>query len=171
MDTIELVEALLYKIPSIRLAFLGLNIMSLERKISASEHKEFLNIIKPFNNPKIISVVGLIHTTMIIEPIKNGKTYSVILINGYKSEIIEISKTKIYDILYKKLSLKDYLPEPFVKKIIYINSYSTELMGIVFSEYSKNMWTIDSPLKLPITSSQKISGKNILNEIIIDLLK
>ena len=170
MDTIELMESLLYKIPSIREAFLGLNIMSLERKISASEHKEFLNIIKPFNNPKIISVIGLVQTTMLIENVKHGKTYSVVLINGYKSEILDLSKTKIYDILYKQLSLKDYLPEPFVKKIIYIDDYSKELIGVVFSEYSKNMWTIDSPLELPITSSQKVSGKNIINEIIINLL-
>lgn len=171
MDTIELIECLLYKIPNIRNAFLGLNIMSLERKISASEHSEFLNLIKPFNNPKIISIIGLISTTMIIEPVKNGKTYPVIIINGYKSEILDISKTKIYNTLYNQLSLKDYLPEPFVKKIIYIHSYSKELKGVIFSEYCKNMWTINSPLELPITSFQKISGKNIINEIILDVLK
>lgn len=171
MNTIDLVESLLFKNPKMRKAFIGLNIISLERKISTNEHSEFKNILIPFNNPKIISIFGITQLTAIIEPTKNGRTYSIILINGYKSEILECSKTKINDILYKHLKLKDYLPEPLFKKIVYIKDFDCNLKGIVFSEYSNNMWTIDDPLKLPITSKQKISGKIIIKEILSDILQ
>lgn len=170
MDTIELVEAMLYKMPNIRKAFLGLNIMSVERKISSSEHPEFKNILKPFKNPKIISIVGLTQLTAIVEPTKIGKVYPVILINGYNSEITELSKTGLSDRLFKHLRYRDYLPAPFVKKIIYISNYDGSLNGIVFSEYGPNKWTIDDPLNLPIKSDQKIGGKVIINEVISDLL-
>lgn len=170
MNTIELCEALLYKIPDIRKAFIGLNIMNLERKISASEHPEFKNILKPFNNPKVISVVGLTHLTAIVEPIRDGKVYHTILIQGKNAEITAFGKTKMINILFQHLKLKDFLPPPLVKKIIFIDSYKDKLLGLVFSEYRNGMWTIDDPLQIPLTSCSKMSGKVILNEVISEML-
>ena len=170
MESMELVEALIYKIPNLRKAFMGLDIMNLERKVSASPHPEFKNVLKPFVNPKIVSIVGLTQLTALIEPTKNGRTYPVILINGHSSSIVEFSKTKISDTLFHHLKWKDYLPAPFVKKVIYINNYDEKLTGMVFSEYAPNKWTIDDPLQLPIRSKQKVGGKVIINEILMDIL-
>lgn len=171
METRELVEALIYKFPDLRKAFIGLNIINLERKVSASSHPEFKNILKQFKNPKIISVVGLTQITALIEPTKNGRTYPIILINGNNTSIEDLSKTRISEILFQHLRWKDYLPAPFVKKIIYISDYKKSLKGMVFSEFRPNQWTIDDPLKLPITSFRKVGGKVIINEVLQDILQ
>lgn len=172
MNTLELVEALLYKIPDIRNAFMSLNVMNLERKISASEHPEFRNIIKPFTKPKIISVVGLTQITLLVEPTDSYRVHPTIVINGHRSDILELSKTRMVDMLHRHLKLRDYLPEPFVKKIIYIDQYgSNGLKGVVFSEFGLNRWTVDDPLQLPIVSQQKIGGKDILKEVLSSIFE
>lgn len=172
LSTIELVETLLYQFPELRKVFLLLNIMSIERKISASSHPEFKNILKPFLNkmPKVVSVVGLTQITILISQEKIGRTWPIIIIKGDKSEILECSKGKICDILNKHLKWKDYLPEPLIKKIIYISDYNEKVTGVVFSEYRKNMWTIYNPLDIDVKTTQKTTSLVIINEILADIL-
>lgn len=180
LDTKDIIESLIYRMPEIRKAFTGLGILSLERKISSINHPEFSNILKDFKKEhiKIISIVGLIQTTFIIEPIKVGRLYPTIIISGNSTEITNLSKTGLLSTISKYLNIRDYLPAPFCRKIIYIenflnvdiNTNDIYLEGVVFSELRTNYWTIDDPLKLPTTSVQKISGRAIINEIILDII-
>lgn len=174
MKTNLIVETLLYNCPSIRRVFLNLNIMSLERKISAREHKEYNHLLENFKdskNIKIISVVGIVQTTMLISLEKTSRVHDVIIIRGNDSEVTQMGKTKITRDLIINLYWKDFLPEPFVKKIIYIDEFnSLETKGIVFSEVEKNIWTVDDPMNVEITNSRKISGKAIIKEIVDSVL-
>lgn len=173
MNTLKIVESLIYKNPNIRKALMALNIINRDRIISPNNHLEFNNILKNFNNPKIISCVGIIQLTIIIESKKINRTYPTIFINGYNSEIKNVGKTYLIKELNRFMNVKDFLPQPLIRKIIYINNFSNDdnLEGVVFSEYSKNLWTLEDPLNFNIESSLKTTPKEILTEILNDCLE
>lgn len=179
MDTIKLVESLIYKNPDIRKVMMALNIVNIDRKISPTNHSEFNNILKNFENPKIISCVGMIQLTVLIEPKKINRTYPTIFINGYNSEIKNVGKTFLIKELNKYMNIKDFLPPAFIRKIIYIDNYKkkdnnnneNKIDGVVFSEYSKNLWTLGNPLDFEINNSLKTTPREILSEILNDCLE
>lgn len=190
METVDIIEGILFKIPSIKIALSSLGFFYNGRTISATNRPEFNNILSNFNSPKIISVVSITQLTMIIEPIFLDRKIPVIIINGDSCEIKTMSKTLIQSTLYSHLNIKDFLPKPFVKKIIYISDYGLKstnnnkcdinnlidykeevLSGVVFSEYTSGVWTIDDPLSLPVNNTQKIWPNAILFELMNDLLK
>lgn len=169
MNTIEICEHLLFKIPKIRNALFSLNIISNERNIAPVEHNEFNNIISDFENPRIISAIGIVCLTIIIEPKIISRKYNIIIINGYSSEKMILSKTGICDLIYRTLNIRDFLPMPLTKKIIYISDFS-KMEGVIFSEYSKNLWTINDPMLLPSKNTMKTNVKNIIDKIVCDAL-
>lgn len=170
MDTIEILETLVFKIPKLRKVFIELDVINQSRNISPKDRKEFKNLLKDFNNPKIIDVIGLTEVIMIIEPIKIGKQYPVIIFEGYQCKIIKLSKSSIISYLRSSISIKDFLPDPLVRKIVYISDYEKDVNGLIFSEYQKGFWTIDkNPLSLNVDTSQKCSIYNILIEILNDI--
>lgn len=169
MNTIEVCEHLLYKIPNLRESFYALSIIDDNRNIAPIEHKEFENILNYFNNPKIISIFSLVQITLLIEPIKINRKIPVLLINGIFCSRNLFSKTYIHNLILKYLNIKDFLPASLVKKIIYIKDFNT-MDGIIFSEYLKSIWTIDDPLQLPVKNYLKTNPKIIVDKILDDII-
>lgn len=177
METKEIVEALLYKMPELRVSLQNLNIITYQRPWNAAERPEFKNILKDFNNTGIISIIGIVPVTYIIDKTpRSDNTFPVLVIEGYHSYVRYWSMNYIPGEMNEKINIKDFLPEPFHRKIIYIKDYnysptkSSNPIGIVFSEYSKNKWTTEDPMSLPIKNSRKSGSSLILNAVVRDLL-
>ena len=171
METQLLIEALTFKYPEIRKPLLCLNILSEKRNFSPTYRPEFDNILNNFNEIKIVSVIGIIQVTAIIGLRSPIKKYPIILIKGNNSEYHKMTKTMISSLLIKFCSIKDFLPQPFVKKIIYIENFNdNKCEGLVFSEFLKNKWTLEDPLKVPITNYNSCGCGLIIRQIIEDIL-
>lgn len=145
--------------------------------IGSVPHPELENIVTRFTDPKIIIAIGLITSCFIIQ--YESKT---------KVDVIEISldvkyykcssgqlRNKILDVV----KLKDFIPDPLVKKIVLINSFSKIVSGEIFYEVSKNKYTdngdviynfLDFDKKKFINGWQVVDGflKEIRNEQCLD---
>ena len=169
MITTEIVEGLLFKYPEMRQMLIDLNIISEERRISSSEHPEYNHLLSLFKKANVIAVIGVIQTTIFISQKKKGRIFDVMIIKGNSTKITQMSKTLIIKTLVSLLNWKDYLPEPFVRKIVYINHYNEKIVsGIVFSEFGKNTWTLEDPMFIDIKNFRSITGREIINEIVND---
>lgn len=187
MKTKEIIEHLLFKNNNLRFFFQALGIISYERKFTGVEHPEFENILKDFEtdnannyNLSIFSIANIIQTTYIISNHLKNRKYPIIKIQGYKTEILELSKTGILSEFYSCMRIKDFLPDSLVKKIIYFKDLNIEdtsnignikkalNKGLVFSEFRKNQWTIEDPLEIEIQNSNNCTYKDIFYEILED---
>lgn len=167
MDTLDVIEALVWKKPSLRKVFIALDIINETRLITPKEHKEFSNLLVDFKNPIIIDVVGLTECIAIIEPKRINRTFPTIIIEGYHCKISSFSKTALISLLRSSINNKDFLPPPLIRKIIYINDYEKSVNGAVFSEVGKNLWTIDAdPLSLDLKTSANYTAVMILNQLL-----
>lgn len=170
MNTIEVCEHLLYKIPELRESFYNLGILSQGRNIQPKYHEEFEHILDKFSNPKIVSVVGPIQVTYIIEPTDPiRRKYHTIEITGFNCKKMEISKSGFSTYFSSILNIRDFIPQPLVKKLIYFKD-PKQLEGIIFSEYETGKWTIGDPLEIIPKQIINASLKRIMAEIMDDLI-
>lgn len=177
MITKEVLEKLMFDHPDFRHPFQILGILDKNRMISPKDRSELNNLLSVFNEKaKIISVFGQVQLTAIIQPeLKTRNKLPVIFIRGIHCSVLEISKTKLAYELRSTLNLKDYIPDAFVKKVIYIDSFnqSGDVYGEIFSEYLKNKWTLDDPFKvgvkalIPTTGTKLIT--NLVNNLYLDI--
>ena len=156
--------------------------MSDNRVINANRHQELDSLLDEFiddeiiQNPskiKFIVVSGNITVTAII-PMKEGtgksRLHPIMYIMGNLTRIERQSWTLISSELVSYLQIKDFLPPPFCKKIVYIRDWGENFMkGAAFSEVGRNVWTIDDPTKLPIKNTMKCTARIIIANIISDL--
>lgn len=180
----------------LRLALKACKVINSEdRNWMPHNHSELTKVIEKFKTPHIICLVGKIITIFIIEPKKYNRVYPIIQINGNTSRIRNLSKTKLVNECLKYFNIEDFLPEAMCNQIFWIpyNSNKSEkessdhldneilksikenssvvkeeLEMIIFSEVSKNIWTIN-----PNISSINISQKANMtkNKILQNLVK
>lgn len=172
MITKDVLGKLMYNHPNFRSPFTILGILTKDRMISPKDRSELDNLLSVFDtNAKIISVFGQVQLTMIIQPEMKGKRQiPVILIRGIHCTITEMSKTAIIDELKETLNLKDYIPDAFVKKIIYIDSFdNTDTYGMIFSEYTRNKWTMGDPFEVGTKALIKTTGLKLIQGLVDSL--
>lgn len=126
-----ILEALLYKFPDIKNIYNMLDIGT----ISSSEHPEINNIASNFTSPTILISIGILANCYIIQ--RQSKT---------KFHYIEISsevtynfsnKGKLIDDICNNINIKDFVPEPLSKKIVFITNYEDDIQGIIYTKIKK----------------------------------
>jgi hypothetical protein len=178
MQTEDVVSSFIYKDPSMRFAFEALDIVCPERPWTGKEHPELNNQLRWFIKPKIITSIGILESTFIIQPNKvpnKRGLWAVITIEGNYTRFDYLSKDVLYRTILRKLNIHDFVPASFSRKIVYINEYKPGenniggvVSGVVFSEYNVNRWTLDDPLKFDaksIKSSPTVILLKILDEL------
>ena len=178
MITKHVVEHLLAKDTNYRELFQLLNVLNKKRLWGSSIHPELNNVLDNFtydnlNNIRVIMVCGIIQKIFIFDNNKEHRArrcLPVLIIHGNESYVANYSKTKAIAELNSVLTLKDFFPDPFSKKIIYINNLH-DIKPIVFSEYTKKEWTLEDPMILDVnkptnTISSKIIIRNLLEDFI-----
>lgn len=172
MITKDVLGKLMYDHPNFRSPFTVLGILTKDRMISPKDRSELDNLLSVFDsNAKIISVFGQVQLTIIIQPVMRGKRQiPVILIRGIHCTITEMSKTAIIAELKETLNLKDYIPDAFVKKIIFIDSFDEkDTYGFVLSEYMKNKWTLGDPFEVGTKALIETTGLKLIQGIVDSL--
>ena len=170
MNTIDVLQQLIFQNNDLKKVFECFGIISNKNQISVNERPEFKNLLKPFINPKIVAIYGYIEIIALICPIPSDRKYFTLFIQGNECKILKISKNKIVDELFKFISLKDFLPSPLLRKIVFINNYQKYVDGIIFSEIYNNIWTLDNdPLSIKIDTKKRCGAKVILTEVIFSI--
>lgn len=169
MKTKDVIEALIYRHPDFRSVLQIMNVIGIERKISSSEHPELNNVLKNFNNCSVVSTISSIQTIFIVDTSAGTVKHPVIKIEGWNSEILSISKTGISAALNAGINIRDFLPQPFHRKVIYIPDFNLS-KGIVFSEYTKNVWTTGDPMVIPAENKLKAGAREIIDNVVLDLV-
>lgn len=182
-DTFDILGLMLYKIPKLHILLQYLNIVSPEdgRFISTNNSIELSPLISDFvtedilsdpNKIKTIVVVGHLFTIALIPMEKgegNKRIHPIMYITGENIRIEQQSWSLINSELNDLINIKDFLPNPFCRKIIYISSWTQELKGVMFSEVGMNIWTINDPTDLPLKNTMKSGSKEIIRNILLDL--
>lgn len=168
-----------------------------DRSWDALEHSEISKIIEKFETPHIICMVSKIITIFIIEPKKYNRVHPVIQINGNTSRIRNLSKSKILSECLKYSNIKDFLPESMYEQIYWIpyrnkeatiknsdifeevllnsiknesNVPKEELDIVVFSELSKNLWTINPDISnINVNKKTKTTKYKILQALLKEI--
>lgn len=172
MITRDVLGKLMYDNPNFRTPFTILGILTKNRMISPKDRSELSNLLSVFDsNAKIISVFGQVQLTMIIQPTMKGKRQiPVILVRGIHCTITEMSKTAIVAELKETLNLKDYIPDAFVKKIIYIDHFDNQnAYGEIISEYTRNRWTLGDPFEVGTKALITTTGLKIIQGLVDSL--
>lgn len=141
-------------------------------------HSELNTYTNKFVNPIVICTVTNILNCLIIEPTSFNRVYPVISIIGNNSYFYNWSKNNIYKELKRTVDFKDYLPSPACRQIYFIDRFneadnkanvgSRNINAIIFSEYSRGIWTIDPH----ITNVNPTNKTNMTTNIILkELLK
>lgn len=168
MNSISVLEDLLYKHNDLRGCLNALGVINHDRQIESRNHLEFKNILRYFEKDDflIVSIVNIIQVTYIISPENvRRKTKPVIKILGYNADINFMSKNLIIQDMNSILNLKDFLPPAFTRKIIYIPNFKNMDDSFVFSEFRPNIWTLDDPMILPVTNFNECGGLTIISEL------
>lgn len=169
MKSNSILEHLLFQTPSLRKTFIALDLINIHRQIPTCEHKELKNILLPFKDPKIIAVWGLVETIALVSTEVVNRKMSALFISGNEATIMVGSKEKLIGELSQRISVKDYLPPPILRKIVYIFDYK-ECDGVMFSEISLNQWALDSnPLAFELNTLKKCGANLILRQIVSSL--
>ncbi len=134
MKTKEITEGLLYVAQDERYMRMCLEICHVlndrDRNWSSSEHTEF-HFLDSFRNPYFLMFVDKqIHLYLIGDKAK-GKTYNILNIEGYDTELFTMAKSAINKEIVDTLreSRKQFLPSPLSQRIIFINSLKGEFSG------------------------------------------
>ncbi len=167
MDTLDVVEALIWRNAKLRKVFITLDVINERRVITPQEHREFSNLLADFQSPIIIDVVGLTECIAIIEPKRVNRTFPTVIIEGHECKIGSYSRSALMSILRSSINGKDFLPPPLTRKIIYIDKYDSSVDGVVFSEVGRNLWTLDpDPLSLNLKTSANCTSGIILSQLL-----
>lgn len=166
METKDIIEALTYKIPDIRRPLQSLNIINDKRPISPTDRPEFDNSLIDFKRPKIICSIGILQTVFIVEPNLVNRRFPTIIISGKTSRITSISRSGLYERISQYMNISDFIPLPFSRKIILIDEYKDENIGMVISEHIRNNWTKEDPRSLPIENSFKSGCKGVIKTVV-----
>ena len=185
MKTKDVLETLIYNIPDLYAPMQILDIINKDRIISVKNHKEIENLIAPIidyyvkdtvnNKPIIISAYSMTGVTYIVSKEQRRKKHLCVMIYGPDTYIEWKSKSKILEDINAFMNLKDFMPNSFIRKIVYIKDYlinksGTSSDGIVFSEYSGGYWTIGDPFSCDNDTSIKTTPKIILTNICSEYL-
>lgn len=178
MKTKDVVEHLLFSDKHYSSLFNLIGVIDKNRMWGSSKHIELNNVLSNFESSnlefvKVVMVCGIIQKIVIFDSNPDNRIkrcLPCIVIQGHESSIENWSKTKALTEFNSVLNLKDFLPKPFSRKIIYISNLK-KIKPIVFSEYTKNEWTLEDPMILATNKntskmSPKIIIKNILNDFI-----
>ena len=162
MITRDVLGKLMYDNPDFRTPFTVLGILTKNRMISPKDRSELSNLLSVFDHVQL---------TMIIQPIMKGKRQiPVILVRGIHCTITEMSKTAIVAELKETLNLKDYIPDAFVKKIIYIDHFDNQnAYGEIISEYTRNRWTLGDPFEVGTKALITTTGLKIIQGLVDSL--
>lgn len=164
-----------------------------DRNWHAKVRPELDSYMSTFTNPSIICTIDSLITVFIISSEKAGRLYRVLTITGHNTKYETISKSKISSEIVRSLNIKDFIPDSYMKQVIYIprskinydcekenmeesllkdiSEGSDENIGFyLFTEIKKNEWTIDKNitslnLKNKTQTNAKQIIKNILSEI------
>lgn len=173
MLTKDIIEGLLYVNPSLYLPLYSLNVISDDRVVSPKQHPEYEKFLSQFTSPIFFTTINLTEQVLIVQINKEGKRSktAVLIINGNNTEFQMKTKEFIYRQLTYHLIAKDFLPEAFCRKLVCITDYSNgELDGICLSEYKKNAWTFDDPMKIELNKKVKIAaGKELCRSVVNEI--
>mgnify|MGYP000965346183 CR=1 FL=1 len=183
-DTLDIMEQMLYLDHSLHVPFRHLDIISAAegRFVSAARHPELEGLLEPFaeqvRDPEVcslrmVTVVGNISVTAVI-PVKKGggkaRLHHVWYLIGNSSRLEQQSWSYMSAELFDYINFAEFLPEPFCRKIVYFEEWKdSKVLGVVFSEVGKNLWTVGNPMSLPLTQVTSTSAKQIINNIILDI--
>lgn len=165
MDTASraLLESLQYKIPDIR------NIYNLiDINAGSSRHQEIDSIVSNFTDPSVIIAIGIITSCFIIQRESKSKFHVIDISQEaiyYKCNTGEL-RSNILDVL----RIKDFVPDPILKKIVIIDSYEKKVSGNIYYEIYKNKYTNDSDAVHNFLDFNKDEQKNSF-EIVNNYLK
>lgn len=166
METFEILESFVFHHGEYREIFAALNISSVERKIGTVDRPEFKNILKDFDQPKIISILGLKQLTLLVEPKKINRKFPTLMIDGYNTDRMDMSKTGLLRHMRSFINIVDFIPPPLIRKIIYI---SQPQESVTFSEYMRGEWTTEDPMEMEPKNSKTCGAAIILENILDDL--
>jgi hypothetical protein len=170
MQTLDIVEALIFRIPELRKVFDALDIISAKRMVSSARHPELENLLGIFERPAVVAVFGLVQMVVLVEPKQQGKVYPAVVIKGDHASLVRWSRSTLCRELTGVLSANGFLPQPFVKKIVYISDWiHSEMHGVVFSHVG-GKWIVDDPMVLPVPNGKVTNPREILLEVLDDAL-
>lgn len=165
MKTTAVLEQLLFANPNLLDAFRAFGLIQKGKEIVPYEHKELKNLLFPFKNIRIIGIWGLIEQIVLVGLDRSAgkRQMPVIYITGNNSDVGMSSKGKLEDDLLKTIDIRDFLPSPIIRKIVYMNDTGS-LSGKMYSEVLNNVWIEDAdPLSIRIDDKpQKRCGPNII---------
>lgn len=161
--SIAILESLQYKIPSIR------NVYSLiDINVGSSLHKEVDNIVSNFTNPSVIISIGLLTNCYIIQ--RESKTKIHVICISQETIYFKCNTGELVRNIVGSLKLKDFVPDPIMKKIVFINDYNKTVTGEVFYEMNKDRYTNNKKAIYEFLDFDKDSLYNS-NKIISDYIK
>lgn len=200
MNSKPIVESLMYytnnqehMVLSLKLA----RVLNDKRPWTPKENTELRPHLSSFKEPSVLIVIGLIISVFVISKSKDNKRlFDVVNIEGHSSSIQEMGKSKLVKEANKALNTKDYMPQGYLKHIIWIPYFEKEYNDttssdieidtlnmfkndnisedlekvLMFTEHINKEWTIDKNIAIPNPSmNMKTTQREILNKIVKEL--
>lgn len=129
----SLVESFYFKFPKVKQL---LNLIELP--VDKVHHPEHDTILSHFINPQVIVIIGVITRVLLIEPESRTK-FHVICIDQQVTYSLTDTAT-IRKLIRQVISYKDFIPQPFEKKIIRLKDLDS-FEGEMYTEYKKNSFS------------------------------
>lgn len=186
--TKDLVQHMMFIRPDLRIPFRLLGVTDdASRSWGPVEHKELNFLFKNFVPEQlyILGLYGQLQTVVVISiphhvPISGPFAPMSVYIQGEQSTIDGCGLLETLKNVNGMFVQKDFLPEPFCRKIVYVKGWGEENMGdagmvrpycegFAFSEIYSGMWTMDPPWVLGGKSRQKCGFRTIMNNIFLDI--
>lgn len=181
MKTQTIVEGLLYvsgNNPLLRKSLQLVHILNdSDRNWESKPHIE-LYFLDAFKKPKILTIIDKQIHTYIIGDIAKGRTYNILNVEGFTTNLLVISKGDLNKRIstYARESMKLFLPESFVQRIIFISpDYENKLLTdnnvFIFNKlepgnlYKKTTWTIGPNIYDPKKKSYETRASEIIKAI------
>lgn len=174
MNTKDLVEGLLYIKPDLELYFRAAQLIdSLDEKRNWKpvEHNE-IGFINKFTNPKFIVIIETqIHVFIIGDPYVDefGKDrgFHVYIVEGFNCKHTAIDKNRLIGEVKNRTSEDRFLPEGYMKRILYMDSNSIYVWNRIDGKnslFGKTKWSVGTDVYNVNVPAYETSADTILKE-------
>lgn len=165
-----IIEALLFKIPNIKVPLTNLGVINNERMYGSAEHKELKNIMRYFDDDLMIAAVYSSKMIIVVYSMKMGvyRKMPILYIEGQNARLELETKRQSSRYLLNRLQWeKEYIPRGTVKRIVFVNKFDSEnIYGNIYTEWLFGSWTDNSGLKLNETKPFKLKMDEKIDEFI-----
>lgn len=170
-ETVSILEGLLYENKDLKYPLQILDIISIKNVIQPIQKKHLSSILSDFTPPfYFISIASTLYTTALISinPGAGGwNKIPILFISGQFCYKKYLSPSELFEDLYENMKFKDFFPEPFMRKIIFIDGWNKkECYGVCLSEvYQKGRkiyWTVNNFDELPVKETKPYNIAEIL---------